>query len=335
MDSATQFLLGASISGAVLGPKLGGRAVLLGGIVATLPDLDSFIPMGNAIDDMTYHRGFSHSVILQTLATPAIAFAAAKLVRGARDHPRRLALTVWLCLVTHSLLDSLTTYGTQILWPFEIGPPVALPSVFIIDPVYTLLLLVAVLAFAVLRGRRSTAVTVNRALLALGTLYLCVGIAGQFAVRAKAADHPAMAGMRVHAQPAPFNLYFWEVLAVDETRYVSAMTGILPSCPMTNLVTRPRLAAPPDGFAPGPSVDRLKWFTDGFYTYRDLGDTLAIADLRIGVEPEYPFTFAVARRGADGFEPITPVQLETSRPMPALLGEVAKRLTAGWRACRF
>ena len=148
MDSASQFLLGASIAGATLGSRLGGRALLIGGLVATLPDLDSFIPMGNDIDNMTYHRGFSHSVLVQTIVAPAVAYGITRLVRETRQFVRPLLITVWLCLVTHSLLDSLTTYGTQILGPLDAGPPVAWPAVFIIDPLYTLVLLIGVFGMA-------------------------------------------------------------------------------------------------------------------------------------------------------------------------------------------
>ena len=43
MDSITQFALGAAVSGVLLGPKIGARkAVLLGGVLGTLPDLDTF-----------------------------------------------------------------------------------------------------------------------------------------------------------------------------------------------------------------------------------------------------------------------------------------------------
>ena len=56
MDSITQFALGASIGEAVLGRKIGNRAPVIGGLVATLPDLDSFIPWDDAIASMTYHR---------------------------------------------------------------------------------------------------------------------------------------------------------------------------------------------------------------------------------------------------------------------------------------
>src|SRR5690606_11196498 len=139
MDSVTQFLLGASISGALLGPRIGAKSLLIGGLVATLPDLDAFIPYDDPIDRMTHHRGFSHSLIVQTMVTPVITLAVAKIVPAARAHLKTLLATIWLVLVTHSLLDALTTYGTQLFWPLQVGPPVAFPAIFIIDPIYSLL----------------------------------------------------------------------------------------------------------------------------------------------------------------------------------------------------
>ena len=52
---------------------------------------------------------------------------------------------VWLCLVTHPLLDAFTVYGTQILLPFS-DYPVGWSTLFIIDPLYTLPLVVGVVA---------------------------------------------------------------------------------------------------------------------------------------------------------------------------------------------
>ena len=52
-----------------------------------------------------------------------------------------------LALLTHPLLDAHTAYGTQLLWPLE-PPPVMWATLFIIDPLFTLPLLVAVIATA-------------------------------------------------------------------------------------------------------------------------------------------------------------------------------------------
>ncbi|MCG8563268.1 MAG: metal-dependent hydrolase [Hyphomicrobiales bacterium] len=309
MDSATQFLLGASVSGAVLGGKLGARALLIGGLVATLPDLDSFLPMGNDIDDMTYHRGFSHSMLVQTAATPAIAFAITRIVRGARESWKPVMLTVWLCLVTHSILDSLTTYGTQILWPLDVGPPVAFPSVFIIDPLYTSLLLAGVLALFFLRGRIERGVRANRLLLLVSVLYLGVGMSGHLVVQARAEAHPAFRGKSVHVQPTPFNILFWQVLAVDERHYLTGLTSVLPTCSIAQIASHERLAKAPLGLDPSRSARRLEWFTDGFYSYRNNGDTISITDLRIGYHPFFVFSFDIARRQANGYVQMRPTQV--------------------------
>ena len=332
MDSATQFLLGAGISGALLGPKLGGRALLVGGLVATLPDLDSFIPMGNDIDNMTYHRGFSHSVFVLTIAAPAVADGVTRAVKAVRDEYRAVLLTVWLCLVTHTILDSLTTYGTQIFWPLDVAPA-AWPAVFIIDPLYTLLLLTGVLFLLLMRRNRPRGVRINRVLLAISTVYLGLGLTANMIVRHNVESRSEFADMRVFVQPTPFNILFWQVLGVDDTHYVTGLTSPLASCPITGIARHERLAEAPHGFQPSPSVRRLEWFTDGFYTYQDRGGTLAIADLRIGYHPDFVFSFEFARRGADGYAAVEPTQLSTDTPRSDSVGTIIARAAEGLDSC--
>jgi inner membrane protein len=44
-------------------------------------------------------------------------------------------------------------------------------------------------------------------------------------------------------------------------------------------------------------VERLKWFTHGFYSTDRLGSDIVITDLRMGLEPNYVFSFKVAQMG--------------------------------------
>ena len=333
MDSVTQFLLGASVAGATLGPRLGARALLIGGVIGTLPDLDAFIPMGNAIDTMTHHRGFSHSVLVQTAVAPLVAYGVTRIVRDARPHWRYVLLAAWLCLITHSLLDALTTYGTQILWPLQIGPPVALPSVFIIDPLFTSLLLAGVVSMWALRRRRAVAMRANRILLLLGMLYLGIGISGHMIVTARAEAHPDFQGKALHVQPAPFNILFWQVLGVDDRRYVSGLTSLLGSCSIAEISSHIRHAQPPNGFVPSASVRRLEWFSDGFYTYQDNTDGLAITDLRMGLHPNFVFSFVFARKETGGDVAIEPVRVTLTAPRTALVQSIIERASASIGAC--
>ncbi len=64
MDSLTQIVLGASVGEAVLGKKIGNRAMLWGAIAGTIPDLDVFIRyFTDPITSTEIHRGVSHSIL--------------------------------------------------------------------------------------------------------------------------------------------------------------------------------------------------------------------------------------------------------------------------------
>jgi len=67
LDSITQAALGATVAFAVSGKRLGRKSLLLGAALGTLPDLDVLFPHEDAIDNFTYHRSWSHSLIVLTV----------------------------------------------------------------------------------------------------------------------------------------------------------------------------------------------------------------------------------------------------------------------------
>jgi len=74
MDSVSQFALGAAIGEATLGGRLGRKAMLLGGLLGTLPDLDVLVRYSDAVESFTYHRSWSHSLIVLSLISVPIAW---------------------------------------------------------------------------------------------------------------------------------------------------------------------------------------------------------------------------------------------------------------------
>ena len=138
MDSLTQIVLGASVAEATLGKKIGNKAIVLGAIAGTIPDLD--IVTRFFVDDLTasvMHRGFSHSLIFPFVAAPILAWILKKIYSSYTD----VSFNDWfkmffLVIITHPILDAQTTWGTQLFWPFEWR--VAVENIFIIDPIYTL-----------------------------------------------------------------------------------------------------------------------------------------------------------------------------------------------------
>ena len=65
MDSISQFVLGAFVGEKVLGKELGKKSLFLGGLAATIPDLDFlFGPfVTDSFDKILLHRGLSHSLL--------------------------------------------------------------------------------------------------------------------------------------------------------------------------------------------------------------------------------------------------------------------------------
>jgi inner membrane protein len=190
MDSLSQLALGAAVGVAVMGRRTAvWKAALWGAIAGTLPDLDVFIDHGDALRNMTMHRGASHALFWLTLAAPLLAALPATL-HHQREQFARWWLAMGLALLTHPLLDAMTVYGTQLLLPFT-DHPFGVGSMFIIDPLYTAPLTIGLglaLARQDWRGLRWNNVD------ALSTAYLAWRVVAQWHVREIAQEALAARG---------------------------------------------------------------------------------------------------------------------------------------------
>jgi inner membrane protein len=296
MDSITQAVLGASIQGTLLGRWQGRKALLYGAMLGTLPDMDVVIDYGDAVAEMTYHRGFSHSLIVLT----GLALMLTWLTRRFRHNPgysaQRLFFTLWLVLITHPLLDAFTSYGTQLLWPL-MPTPTAWSSIFIIDPLYTLPLGIAVVWGLVYGLRDKTAKAPAIALL-LSTLYLASTLGGKYMAEQRVEAELARQGIQADAlfsTPTPLNSLLWRVVVLEGEHYHETLVGWFDREPpqLQRLPRGTRLAA---ALADSTAHTRLAWFTDGVLRYDQIGEHLVVTDIRLGMTGVHPFRFNFAIR---------------------------------------
>lgn len=204
MDSITQAVLGASIQGALLGRWQGRKALLYGAILGTLPDLDVVIDYGDAVADMTYHRGFSHSLFVLTGLALLLTWLTRRFRHNSGYSSHRLFITLWLVLITHPLLDSFTSYGTQLLWPLT-PIPTAWSSIFIIDPLYTVPLCIAVV-LGLLYGLRDKAAKAPAMALLVSSLYLASTLGGKYMAEQRVESQLAVQGIQaesIFSTPTP------------------------------------------------------------------------------------------------------------------------------------
>ena len=324
MDSLTQAVLGATVGVAVAGRRIGARkAALVGAVLGTAPDLDVLITHGDPVSNYVMHRGATHSLIIQALATPLFAEPLCRLFSGLRDRRATAYAMVYLVFATHALLDAMTIYGTKLLWPLT-DHPFGVGSMFIIDPLYTLPLVVVTLwslfsaSMSPRLGRWTTAA------LAVSTLYLGWSVVGQSIITARAErvlEARGITAERLAITPTAFNTLFWRGIAITGKddgnavgdRYLNLYIPILGDDAAVAVHSHDRGTSLPFCLDSLPPARDVLAFSGGFARFERRGEDLMVADLRMGIEPSYAFDFAVARWDGRVFTPIEPRRVRLPR----------------------
>ena len=330
MDSLTQAALGAAVGTAVMGRhRPVWQAALTGAAVGTLPDLDVFVDKGDAIRNMVLHRAETHAFFWQALATPFIAGLLA-LLTGSRALYGRWCLMVLLGLFTHSLLDGATVYGTQLGLPFS-NYPFGMASLFIIDPLYTLPLLVGLIGALIIRAPRRF--HWNTAGLVISTLYAGWAIAAQAHVTDKAVLTAHAQGLpteKILVTPTPFNTLLWRVVVMGDEHYHEGFYSLLDAHEQgrepISFAAHPRGAALDERTAGFTDADPIRRFSKGFYSLADDGRHVRITDLRMGQHPHFAFAFAFAEHQSEPLLAIEPIRFTQRMPVDRGLDWLWRRM---------
>ena len=309
MDSVTQFALGASIGEAALGRKIGNRAAVAGGIIATLPDLDSFVPYEDAVATFTYHRSATHSLFVLAATSPIIYWCILKLQPGLQKYRKETFLMVFLALLTHPLLDAFTVYGTQLFWPLT-DYPVSGSTIFIVDPLYTLWLLAGFISAMVISRNKPLGHQLNYAGLALSSLYLSWTVVAKFVIEDRAERillEQNVAYEQIMSTPAPFNTLVWRLIGRNDDGYFDGFISVFGNEETIAINHYDSDDTLLNGIRDHWPVTRLINFTHGYYSVSQRGNDILITDLRMGLEPNYVFVFKVAESEDSNVLPVTSI----------------------------
>lgn len=295
MDSVTQLTLGAAVAAATLPCSKSNRfkIVATGAVLGTLPDLDVLLDYGDVVSNMVLHRAQSHAFFYQTLLTPLLALLAATICQQ-RQHYLRWIVATWLILISHSAIDAMTIYGTQLALPFN-SMPYAVGSIFIIDPLYTLPLLLGVGLF-LSRKSDTAAARANLLGIMLSSLYMLWTVAAQWQVSHIARQNLAVQQLSYDmllVTPAPLNTLLWRIVAMTEQGYAEGFYSLLDSDAAISwhyVSTDPVLSS---RYKQLKSVRQLAAFSRGFYSLRQHDGRLLLTDLRMGQEGSYAFEFII------------------------------------------
>lgn len=311
MDSFTQIVLGAAVGEAVLGKKIGNKAMLWGAIGGTIPDLDVLgAPFMNDITALAFHRGISHSLIFGLLFPFVVAWLPHFIHRQAnsRDgvHYKHWVYLFMGAIITHPLLDAFTSYGTQLFLPFS-DYRVAFNTVSIVDPLYTLPFLICLIAAAFYNRTNTKRRFWNWLGIGLSCSYLLYTVCIHRHVHT-IVDKNLMSEQveysRYSITPTLFNSSLWNVIVESEEYFTLGLYSIWDDNPVYS--DRIEIDKNHELARPIKSSDEfkiLKWFTDDYYVMSRQDDHYQLSDIRYGrinpdeAEPKFVFTFNLKPKG--------------------------------------
>lgn len=328
MDSLTQIILGIAVAEVCAGKELKNRTFLYGAILGTLPDLDvvvgSFL---NDVDGVYIHRGISHSLFLFLILSPILGWLISKIEKNKISFKRASWMAFW-GLFTHVILDMFTSWGTQVLWPLETR--FAFKTIFVIDPLYTIPLLLSLIFVWRKKDHLLRMKYVKRGLIISSSYLVLTVFVKLYALNQfeKALEKQGVSYSEIIVKPTAFNIILWNANVATADAYLLGDFSLFDSQPISfkrytkNETFALKLKENPD-------FKKLQKISEGWYLLSEKENTLYFNDLRFGllndnpVNPQFAFSYQFIKTD-QGL--IASEVLKEKRDGKALLGKIFKRL---------
>jgi inner membrane protein len=285
MDTVTHIVLGACIGEAIAGKKLGKKALLLGAIGQSIPDIDflnSFLM--RTCDDVMAHRGYTHSFLFLVVLTPFLA------LMSRRIWPRvDMAVKAWMWfwgfeLFIHIFLDSFNAYGTGWFEPFS-HYRVCFNTMYVADPLFSIWPAAAFVALLVLSSQSPARRKWTRMALFISVGYWLLGIGFKLYVDRHLSREFTGRNMGVHrffSTPTIFNNQLWYIVGETDSGYYTGYRSIWDKNNETSMRYVPRNAWLLATDSNKHDARTLVRFSNGYYTVDKWHDTLVFSVPRFG-----------------------------------------------------
>jgi inner membrane protein len=285
LDSITQITLGAAVGEAVLGKKAGNKAAGWGAAFGVLPDLDVLAnPFVSDVQEIIIHRGISHSLFFSVVAAPLFGWLLYKRYKNQNTSWKEWSLLVFLVILTHIFIDACTGYGTQVFQPFS-NYSLSFNTIFIIDPFYTVPLMIGILGALFARRNSANRRWANYIGLGISSIYLLSGFLIKSHVNSVYEQNfkeQQITVDRYMTTPMPFTEFLWVAYAKSgDTIYTGLYSifdddkdiGFQKVDMNSHLIKEYKNQLP---------VERILWFSHGYYAASETNEGLFMHDLRFG-----------------------------------------------------
>ena len=286
MDSLSQLVLGAAVGEAVLGKKLGNKAVLWGAIGGTIPDLDVLAsPFLTELAGLTFHRGISHSLLFSVVFSILLGWLISKINKPTSQVSRKeWQIMLFLTIFTHIILDCFTLYGTQVFAPFS-NYRMSWGTIAVVDPLYTIPLLFSLLVVLFIKKTNKSRSIINYTGLVLSSLYLVFTVYNKSRIEdvfTNELEAQNIEVIRMITSPTIFNNILWSCTAESDDVFYVGLYSLYDTVPVkfSRIEKHHELLKNINSDA---TITSLRWFSDNYFCIRE-GATggFVYNDLRFG-----------------------------------------------------
>lgn len=291
MDPVTQGALGAAFGQIPARTTQLAKAACIGAVAGMAPDLDILIKSNvDPLLAIEFHRHFTHSLLFIPIGALLCSLLLYALLGKLWNLTFKTTL-LWSFVgyATHALLDGCTSYGTQLFWPLS-NRRFAWDTISVIDPLFTLPLLAAVIVAAWTRRRAIVFVGI-----AWVALYLGIGFVQHSRALTMGNELAMSRGhspTRMEVKPSFANLVVWKLIyEFDERFYVAAVKPglttqrVWPGDSVLKLDLARDLPWMPADSQQATDVERFRWFSMD-YLALDKNDPLKVVDIRYSMLPD-------------------------------------------------
>ncbi len=263
----------------------GRRALLAGGLVSWLPDIDVAANLFFDPAMAAYlHRGITHSFFFAIVCSPLLAVLTGKLFHTNRAPFFHAAHFYFLVLLSHILLDLFTAYGIGLFEPFS-QERYTTNTIFVADPFYTLPLLIAFSLLIFIRSSLLWQRIISYAGIGWAMFYMAFTMVNKIHVHGVIKQNLQEQGIRYRefmTTPAPLNNFLWYAVVQVERGCYTTYYSILDSSRRVTFDYVPKNELILTLFQDNEIIPVLKKFSKGYYCFTKKGRQVYFNDLRFG-----------------------------------------------------
>ncbi len=295
MDSLTHIALGACVGDVLMRKHIGRKALVLGAIANSIPDIDFLASFWLKIDEnLLAHRGFTHSILFALISTFILTLLCEhwfnKQKRGSSLYSfKRIKESPWLLfwsieIFLHLFLDALNNYGTGWFEPFS-HYRVAFNVISVVDPFFSVWLGIAAVALLCIKRKYKRIKFWQRFALGLSICYIMYCFFNKSIINGvvkNSLNNQHIVYNDYFTTPTLLNNWLWYIVVSTDSGYYIGYRSTFDTKKEVDFTFFRRNKQLLSSVHDHVEVQNLKRFSKNFYTVEYWGDTLVFNDLRFG-----------------------------------------------------